>query len=56
MANSKFKKRLLSANNLAYETPLSITLTALNINFTRLEKLLMEAYEENKSQPGQPKG
>ncbi len=49
-ANSKFKKRLLSGNNRMYKTPLSITLTILKVKFSELEKLLIDAYEENKKQ------
>ncbi len=47
-ANSKFKKRLLSGNKRMYKTPLSITLTILKVKFKDLEKILFEAYEENK--------
>ena len=48
-ANSKFKKRLLSGNNRMYKTPLSITVTILKVKFSDLEKLLIDAYEENKN-------
>jgi hypothetical protein len=47
-ANSKFKKRLLSRNKRMYKTPLSITLTILKVEFSDLEKILFDAYEENK--------
>jgi hypothetical protein len=47
-ANSKFKKQLLSGNNRMYKTPLSITLTILKVKFNDLEKLLIDAFEENK--------
>lgn len=46
-ANSKFKKRLLIGNNRMYKTPLSITLTILNVRFSDLEKLLIDSYKEN---------
>ncbi len=49
-ANSKFKKRLLSGNKRMYKTPLSITLTILKVKFKDLEKILFEAYDENKKQ------
>ncbi len=47
-ANSKFKKRLLTGNHRMYKTPLSITLTILKVKFSDLEKMLIDAYEENK--------
>lgn len=49
-ANSKFKQRLLIGNNRMYKTPLSITLTILNVRFSELEKLLIDSYKENKKQ------
>jgi hypothetical protein len=52
-ANNKFKKLLLNLNDKKYKSPLSITSTILKIKFHELERLMMEAYEENKGAPQQ---
>ncbi len=48
-AQSRFKKWRLNSNVKSYGTPIYITSTVLNVNFTELEKLVMEAFENKKT-------
>ena len=45
---SKLKRRLLMINNRMYDTPLAISSVSLKINFSELERLVLEAYRQNK--------
>ena len=48
---SGFKRKLLQGNNKVYGTPFSITSNTLKYNFSELEKLLMERFDEQQKMP-----